>query len=200
MVDGEETKEENQNISKNEIVKLRNELEAMRLRESIETKENQEKFQEIQILLEKEQMKAQLYFEQLKETQDVLAKKQEENSKKQPYSPRKPDFNNITVMKEAKGAVDSIIETLSKPNDSKNLLKVSKDLLDLQEFLATNLTKSEEKINSLIAVKRNSSANSANKNHKHSPSSNIDYNVLKTEPQENIRTSNFNIYKTSAHY
>lgn len=172
----------------------------MKLKESNENKENQEKFREMQSLLEKEQLRAQLYFEQLKETQEELAKKQEEvqlSAGKKQQTPIKINVNQITLLKEAKGLVDSIIQTLSRPNDSKNLIKVSKDLLDLQDFMATNLVKGEDKINSLI--KRNPSANSSS-NHKHSPSSNIESNIVRTEPHENVRTSNFNIYKTSAHY
>ena len=191
-------------------MKLRNEIEVLRLKE-YESDENLEKMKEFQSILEQEQFKSQKFYQQLLETQEILSEKNEEIrklkqndliSKSNKQSPNKINIpDNKLIIKEMKLSVDSIIESLSKPNDSKNLLKVSKDLLNLQEFLAVNLKGSDDKIMVLLAEKQNNDIgkSNSNKKHKHSPSSNMDVQQVQTEPSE-FKGSNFNIYKLSSNY
>ena len=190
----------------NEVNRLKNEIEMLRIRE-YESKEN---FEKLHMMLEQEQLKAQKFYHQFIEIQDVLNNKNEEiqhltekianNNNNNTKSPTKivikQDNNHLNIMKEMKSSVDAIIESLSKPNDSKNLLKVSKDLLNLQDFLTGNLKASnpEDLITSLITEKQNNIYNNNNKNHKHSPSTNINSEAAEFKP------SNFNIYKLASNY
>lgn len=121
------------------------------------------------------------------------------SNKVSPIKSQPPNLK-VNILEEIKSNLDAIIENLSKPNDSKNLLKVSKDLLSLQDFVTMHLKNHDDKINFLLSDKKKELSNNSSKSHKHSPSTNLSsYNVINTEPSD-FKPSNFNIYKNSANY
>lgn len=188
-------------------MKLRTDIEMMRLKEE-ENREHIEKYKE---LLELEQIRSQKYLKEIEVTKELLTEKDEEIQKLHEKNDNNINFNsyntnkfsptkvpNNNFIREIKLSVDTIIECLSKPNDSKNLLKVSKDLLNLQEIIDTNLKSSDNKISRLIAEKRIEINGGSNKIHKYSPSSHLE--TLNAHNEANELNSNFNLYKNSYNY
>lgn len=205
IIEEEENKEEsekNQKNSTNDVNKLKNEIEMLKSRQH-DFIENIEKIKELQSLLEKERKKSHAYMTEIKEYETLLVDKNQEIQRlsdekfSTPVKTEKSD-SRVDLLKEIKSKLDSIIENLSKPNDSKNLLKVSKDLLTLQETVAVNLKNYDDRINSLVSEKNKNSINGS-KSHKHTNSTNFSPNTTQTEPSE-IKPSNFNIYKAPYNY
>lgn len=183
--------------------KYKSEIETLKNKQH-EYYELLEKTKELQEELDYEKQKSHSFMIELKDTQEKLKEKSLEINRlsfSNKVSPVKSPTKGlkVNILEEIKLNLDAIIENLSKPNDSKNLLKVSKDLLSLQDYVTLHLKNHDDKINFLISDKKKELSNNSSKSHKHSPSTNISYNIINTEPSD-FKPSNFNIYKSSANY